>query len=216
MGTECKERSEQAGKVGIRERILAEAMRLFSHNGFAATSIRHITRAARVTNPMIYYYFGSKEELFQAILREAMDTMAEAMLASVRPEMPLREKLITVLALQYEMVCAKPELARMFFLALFGPQRERFAPSLQEQTCKLDGFFQAMLEEAMVSGELRRLDPELVGMHLGGLFHSPILGFLAGDPVELTRSTAEALVDQFLMGVGGVARRASEEKGESP
>ena len=59
-----------------RARILDAAERLFATRGFAATSVREIVREAGVTNPMLYYYFGSKEDLFVHLIRERFQTFA--------------------------------------------------------------------------------------------------------------------------------------------
>ena len=59
-----------------RARILDAAERLFATRGFAATSVREIVREAGVTNPMLYYYFGSKEDLFIHLIRERFQTFA--------------------------------------------------------------------------------------------------------------------------------------------
>lgn len=50
-----------------KERILDVAERLFADHGFAATSLRAITKAAGVNLAAVHYHFGSKEGLFQAV-----------------------------------------------------------------------------------------------------------------------------------------------------
>ena len=54
-------------------RLMDAAATLFSRHGFIATSVRAITTEAAVSNPMLYYYFGSKEGLFEALLERAVD-----------------------------------------------------------------------------------------------------------------------------------------------
>jgi len=57
---------------GTREYILSVASRLFSERGFANVSIRDICEDAGVTPPTIYYYFGNKDRLFQAVIRRTL------------------------------------------------------------------------------------------------------------------------------------------------
>jgi AcrR family transcriptional regulator len=57
---------------GTREYILSVASRLFSERGFANVSIRDICEDAGVTPPTIYYYFGNKDQLFQAVIRRTL------------------------------------------------------------------------------------------------------------------------------------------------
>jgi AcrR family transcriptional regulator len=51
-----------------RHRILDAAERLFSEHGYGEVSLRRIIGAARVNVAAVHYHFGSKTELFQAIL----------------------------------------------------------------------------------------------------------------------------------------------------
>ncbi len=50
-------------KERTRQRLLAEAQRLFRERGYAATSLEQIAEAAEVTKGAIYGHFASKEDL---------------------------------------------------------------------------------------------------------------------------------------------------------
>jgi AcrR family transcriptional regulator len=52
--------------------ILAAALDLFRARGYAATRIEDVARRAGVTKGTVYLYFPSKEELFKALVREAV------------------------------------------------------------------------------------------------------------------------------------------------
>src|SRR5215212_6074389 len=56
-------------------RILEAAEALFVEHGFEATSLRQLTAAASVNLAAVNYHFGSKEELFQAVLTRRLDPM---------------------------------------------------------------------------------------------------------------------------------------------
>ena len=58
-----------------KSRILDAAEELFMEHGFEATSLRLITTAAGVNLAAANYHFGSKEELFQAVLTRRLDPM---------------------------------------------------------------------------------------------------------------------------------------------
>jgi AcrR family transcriptional regulator len=66
------------GPAATKERILDAAEALFMEHGFEATSLRVITTAAEVNLAAANYHFGSKEELFQAILTRRLDPMNQA------------------------------------------------------------------------------------------------------------------------------------------
>jgi AcrR family transcriptional regulator len=52
------------------DRILQVASKMFAEKGFANASVRDICREAGTTAPVIYYYFGSKKGLFDAVARK--------------------------------------------------------------------------------------------------------------------------------------------------
>lgn len=58
-----------------KSRILDAAELLFMEHGFEATSLRQLTAAAGVNLAAVNYHFGSKEELFQAVLTRRLDPM---------------------------------------------------------------------------------------------------------------------------------------------
>ena len=53
-----------------KEHIIDAAIELFAEKGFEGTSIRDLAAKADVNVAMINYYFGSKEKLFECILKQ--------------------------------------------------------------------------------------------------------------------------------------------------
>jgi AcrR family transcriptional regulator len=64
-----------ATSTDTKTRILDAAERLFVEHGFEATSLRSLTSAAGVNLAAVNYHFGTKEELFQAVLTRRLDPM---------------------------------------------------------------------------------------------------------------------------------------------
>jgi AcrR family transcriptional regulator len=60
-----EERSQRS-----RAQILNAALKLFSHQGYRATSIRDIAEAARVSTGNVYHHFADKEAIFHDLLNE--------------------------------------------------------------------------------------------------------------------------------------------------
>jgi TetR/AcrR family transcriptional regulator, upper aerobic nicotinate degradation pathway regulator len=61
-----------------RESILKAATKVFAKHGYAGGRIEQISKAAKSHDRMIYYYFGSKEGLFIAVLEEMYRRFNEA------------------------------------------------------------------------------------------------------------------------------------------
>lgn len=59
-----------AGKTELAETILGEASGLFRQQGYAATSIKQIAKAAGCTTAALYYYYeGGKSEILHEVIQ---------------------------------------------------------------------------------------------------------------------------------------------------
>lgn len=96
---------EQKLDENSKEKILNTAIKLFAQKGFDGTSIREICKSANINICMISYYFGGKQELYQEIINnlvESQKTYMESFLDvsedfSNKSKKELIEKLQTVL-----------------------------------------------------------------------------------------------------------------------
>jgi len=63
---------------GTRRRILLAAAEEFANGGLFGARVDQIARRAETNERMLYYYFGSKEQLFTAVLEHAFGALTEA------------------------------------------------------------------------------------------------------------------------------------------
>ncbi|HKS93194.1 MAG TPA: TetR/AcrR family transcriptional regulator [Gammaproteobacteria bacterium] len=146
-----------ADNPGKRETILEAARKLFLEVGFGAASMDAIADAAKVSKQTVYNHFGSKEELFAAMVRETCDTMTLAFAEAAKdgnPEKTLRsiarrfmdmvfdeDKLALHRTLMAE-VSRFPELGRSFYQSGPAVIRQFLADYFKEQnrrgTLKVD------------------------------------------------------------------------------
>lgn len=59
-----------------RRAVLDAAEQLFAERGFDGVSMRDIGDASGVSQPLIHHHFGSKEDLYGAVLRQSADDYA--------------------------------------------------------------------------------------------------------------------------------------------
>ena len=90
----------------VREQqMLDAAVQMFSANGYHETSMDAIAAQAQISKPMLYLYYGSKEELFGACLNRELGRFIEAVRADVdvkgalksSPRELLRRTIVSVL-----------------------------------------------------------------------------------------------------------------------
>jgi AcrR family transcriptional regulator len=55
-------------KEEFRKKVIITAGQIFSHYGFKKTTMDEIAKALKMGKSSIYYYFQSKEEIFEAVL----------------------------------------------------------------------------------------------------------------------------------------------------
>jgi AcrR family transcriptional regulator len=94
---EVNERSRVAS-TERSERILVEATRLFSENGYAGTRMSDIAAAIGVTKPIVYRHFDSKQALFEALVRRVLSEQISGACALIDahtgPTQPLLSQLV--------------------------------------------------------------------------------------------------------------------------
>jgi AcrR family transcriptional regulator len=62
-------RGRYAKGIAKREQILQVALEVIARHGYRHTSVRELAQAAGLSEAGLLHYFGSKEELFEAVLR---------------------------------------------------------------------------------------------------------------------------------------------------
>lgn len=78
-----EERSEKS-----RQQILDAALKLFSHKGYGATSVRDIAEEADLSKGNVYHHFPDKEAIFRALIDRYFEAMSS-------PDFPFNRALST-------------------------------------------------------------------------------------------------------------------------
>jgi AcrR family transcriptional regulator len=184
----------------LRERILAEATRLFGERGYAATSVREVAEAAGCTKPALYYHFGSKESLFLAALRAETDALNRLVEVPIRDGMSVREHLVHALARFFDHLREDVVGVRLVMLADLRPEPGQPAFDFASIRDRHLARTRELLELGVERGELRRdvrLDDALFA--LTGLIDQRLQAWLHGEPLDVDLS--ERLVSLFFHGV---------------
>lgn len=180
------------------DRILKKALGLFSEKGYDATSVREICEAAGITKPTLYYFYGSKEGVYRAIVEGALNRFQADVVRALEEGGSLRDRLVRMAQSYVEGTRREPDLAR-FVMALIH-NSPRSAPATD-----LVGFYQRILDAlalaldaGVAGGELRpgRTDVRLLVL-MGALGEAMHGHLLVGRP-DLTPALAETLVDTVL------------------
>jgi AcrR family transcriptional regulator len=80
-------------KDEVKETIISVARHIFSRFGFKKTTMDEIAIAARKGKSSIYYYFASKEEIFQAVVEKEASLLKAELVKALSQISDPREKL---------------------------------------------------------------------------------------------------------------------------
>lgn len=101
--------------MGVRERILKVAEKLFAKKGYDATSVDEIAKNAKISKMMLYYYFKSKKNILKELITkniEEIKSFLEINLESISSE-NLPEKIQLILEKLLEMCKQKSKIFRI-------------------------------------------------------------------------------------------------------
>ena len=196
-----------------RHQILQAALKSFARCGYAATSVQDIVDSARVSKPVLYYYFPDKAGLFQALVDRAHDERYQLMQDAARRGRTAAEKLEEVIAAVFNFSVRNRELMRLAFATAFAAPGE--SPGglkcREKGRCSYE-FVRSLVEQGQASGELaRRFTADELAMGLYGQLNSYVMVRLLVPDCPLNRQTAKQIVRLFLEGAASrrsPARRA--------
>lgn len=137
--------------------ILTAAGRIFAKSGLAGARTDAIAAAAGVNKALLYYYFKSKESLYEAVVEDHFCEFNRQALEVLTAPGPARAVLLRYVGLHFDFISARHQSAPLFQqLMMTGGKflerliRKHFAPR-GEALGKL-------IERGMRSGEFRRAD----------------------------------------------------------
>jgi AcrR family transcriptional regulator len=188
---------------GAREQIMRAAVRRFANSGYAGASVQAIVDEARVTKPVLYYHFGSKEGLYRALIEQASEERFRRSEAAVARGGTLAEKFTEIVAATFEFVRQNRELTQMSFASLFAAK----GAVPDQNHCMKKGrrvfdLMQNLAEAGRRQGVLKRefCAAELtIGIYGMMNFHVMLHLVIPGE-VPLNRELAVRIVKLFLSG----------------
>jgi AcrR family transcriptional regulator len=190
--------------------ICEAALLVFAEKGFAAAKLDEIARRAGVSKGTLYLYFKDKEELFRAVVRNAIAPNVEAVAGGVlSSDAPFGDIVRGLLARFAETAQRQPigAVAKM----VIGESRN--FPELarvwhDEVASNALRAIASLIQKAQERGEVRQGDPRLYAMGLVGpmvmaaLWQATLVpaGGKPLDLAKLARQHAEAALEGLLTG----------------
>jgi AcrR family transcriptional regulator len=199
-------RSEAAAQT--RERLLDEALTLFSQRGYAATGIRDILMAARVTQPTLYHHFADKASLLQTLIERHYGESQQRLAEIISREATAAGKLLAFVTSSFDHCCVDPRVPRLMFQTYFGPTVPEIDGVLDRLTEKRFRLVVGIMEHGMRTGELAASNAEFLSLSFCSMVDQPLNLFSRKLRPKryLTQDLARALVSLFMTGAASNSR----------
>jgi AcrR family transcriptional regulator len=195
-----------------REAILDAALRLFAERGYEATSLQDVGAAAGVSRGTPGYFFGSKEELYRAVLERGLDQVRAAVRSgrerALASQEPPQVVLAGVVGEYFDFLCDHPDFVRLVeWEALSGGRHiATLPPHLEAAQEALGAIITELALEPGQAAQARQLLLSLIGLCWFPLVHGPTvlrgLGADMNDPV-FREERRRHVVGLVLQGVQG-------------
>ena len=172
----------------VREQqMLDAAVQMFSANGYHETSMDAIAAQAQISKPMLYLYYGSKEELFGACLNRELGRFIESVRADVDVKVALKSSPRELLRRTIVSVLHYIDANRASWIVLYtqATSSQAFAHTVREGRGKIID-----LVARLVQAGTRHPEP-------GTDFHMMAVALVgAGEAVAAQVSVGDADVDE--------------------
>ncbi|WP_194266250.1 TetR/AcrR family transcriptional regulator [Dechloromonas sp. H13] len=178
--------------------LLTAALSSFTCHGFDGVSLRTIANAAGFNVSMVSHHFGSKADLWQAvvdaIVQDHQDTLLELKELNA-PDRPLTIRVMEALNLLIDRLAERPEII-MFVTREISNPGERLDYLVEQLLRPSTEACVPLWNEAMDAGLLRRVNPVIFHLGLFGslamiLASRPIVARLGGGDMGIEQLKAE-------------------------
>ncbi|MEJ2267040.1 MAG: TetR family transcriptional regulator [Anaerolineales bacterium] len=145
-----------------RQDLLEAALTIFSQQGYAAARLEDIAEAAGVTRGAIYHHFGSKADLFQALVEDASALGSNVVQNAIAEGGTFVEITRRVLVRTMHLLEDNRRFREVMALTLFktggSPELDAFTQQRHEQARtqveQIAGFFRSGIEQGALRSDL--------------------------------------------------------------
>jgi TetR/AcrR family transcriptional regulator len=199
------------------DRILSAAALEFAERGFAGARVDRIARRARVNKAMLYYHFGSKQELYRTLLRRTFTLAAARMQAIAASAGSPADKVDRVIAGVAQLIHDQA-----FFPAIMLREVAEGGAHLDRKTlltlAAVPRAVGGVVQDGITQGAFRPVNPLFAYFAM----LAPIVFYLAAGPIRQELGALNLPIlhprspDDFVQHMQDALRRALERDADAP
>jgi TetR/AcrR family transcriptional regulator len=147
----------QARGAETRRAILVAAARIFAEAGLAGARTDAIAAAAGVNKALLYYYFSSKERLYEAVVEDHFEEFNRQALELLSSPGSARAILLEYVKLHFDFIRARHRYASLY-QQLMSAGGKPLAHLVRQYFEPRSRAFGRLLQRGMRAGEFRKAD----------------------------------------------------------
>ena len=183
-----------------RSKILHTALQLFATHSYEGIGIQQIALAAELTKPTLYHYFGSKQGLMEAVLRE----WGEPFLGRIRQAAGYSGDVMVTLKqlaeVQRDYAVAHESFYRMlkamYTMPHGSPSYRMAAPYLEEEFKIIEELFRQIAAD---HGNIREKYPVFAATFMGMI--TTYIDLFLRESTQSRESLLHLVVHQYMHGI---------------
>ena len=152
-----------------RDEIVKAASRLFKERGYKSTTLAHVAEVAGVDRATVYYYVGSKEELFREAVQDLVNkNAAKAQRIFRSKELDAGQKLVKLVE---ALMCSYEEHYPHMYVYIQEEMHQvegdtsEWALAMSRHTRRWETIFMKLVEEGMAEGIFRSDIPASISVN---------------------------------------------------
>lgn len=197
-------RRSQASKQARRRQIMEEALRVFSEQGYHATSVTDVVQAAGVARGTFYLYFDGKEAIFLELLDDLLEHLKSNIVgvSTADGAPPLEQQLHGTIVRILRTVVNNRPLTRIIFREAVG-LHDRIDARMRQFDDALHTYVSTHLRAGVADGLVgSAMDPEVSAACIVGSVREVVHRFVASSDADFDLdSVASALIAHHLHGL---------------
>lgn len=191
---------KETGKSTRRQALISAAEEIFTECGYEGTTVDALVKKAGMAKGSFYLHFGSKDEIFQALVREMGDRLVGEVKALAASDAPtcLKLKNIAGVILGFHL---KSRLAMYHMMLSRGPGRQTVVEHFIGKRRLILKILGRIFVEGAERGDVAQEDPERLSTMFLGCIQGVVIKALTTRAQMNPDAEAEWFVDRLFSGL---------------
>lgn len=188
----------------VIEEILSGAKKLFGKHGLKKTTMEEIATAAGKGKSTLYYYFPSKNEIFEAVVEDEMKNVVKRIREAVNISLTAKEKLKAFLQAQITSIIGFHSFKEVLFDDLVDSMRMLICIKSRYEQIQIDMIKEILLGGSQ-SGEFKEMSADRMNK-MSFVMVTAFRGLHFPLSIELselqTHDYFDEMIDMLIAGIG--------------